>query len=70
MLGVTTADPYDRRDLAEVHHLGFGFHADRTAPGVLATGHGLAVQERDAFGDEELPEGLVALVGRRPADQA
>lgn len=36
MLGVTTADPYYRRDLAEVHHRGFGFHADRTAPGLLA----------------------------------
>lgn len=28
--------PYYRRDLALVHHLGFGFHADRTAPGILA----------------------------------
>lgn len=33
---MTAADPYYRRDLAEVHHLGFGFHADRTAPGILA----------------------------------
>lgn len=32
-----TADgPYYRRDLALVHHLGFGFHADRCAPGVVA----------------------------------
>ena len=28
-------DPYYRRDLALVHHLGYGFHADRTAPGIL-----------------------------------
>jgi SAM-dependent methyltransferase len=27
--------PYYRRDLALVHHLGFGFHADACAPGVL-----------------------------------
>jgi SAM-dependent methyltransferase len=30
------SDPYYRRDLALVHHLGFGFHADLCAPGVLA----------------------------------
>jgi len=28
--------PYYRRDLARIHHLGFGFHAEATAPGVLA----------------------------------
>jgi SAM-dependent methyltransferase len=27
--------PYYRGDLALVHHLGFGFHADRCAPGIL-----------------------------------
>lgn len=27
---------YYRRDLALVHHLGFGFHADECAPGILA----------------------------------
>lgn len=27
--------PYYRRDLALVHHLGFGFHADLCAPGIL-----------------------------------
>jgi SAM-dependent methyltransferase len=27
--------PYYRRDLALVHHLGFGFHADACAPGML-----------------------------------
>jgi SAM-dependent methyltransferase len=30
------SEPYYRRDLARVHHLGFGFHADDTAPGILA----------------------------------
>jgi SAM-dependent methyltransferase len=29
-------DPYYRRDLALVHHLGFGFHADACAPGIVA----------------------------------
>jgi SAM-dependent methyltransferase len=28
-------DPYYHRDLALVHHLGFGFHADMCAPGIL-----------------------------------
>ena len=27
--------PYYRRDLALVHHRGFGFHADACAPGIL-----------------------------------
>jgi SAM-dependent methyltransferase len=31
-----TSDQYYRRDLALVHHLGFGFHADACAPGILA----------------------------------
>jgi SAM-dependent methyltransferase len=30
-------DRWYRRDLALVHHLGYGFHADNTAPGILAT---------------------------------
>lgn len=30
------AEPYYRPDLARVHHLGFGFHADACAPGILA----------------------------------
>jgi SAM-dependent methyltransferase len=33
---VPTDDPYYRRDLAQIHHLGFGFHADRCASGILA----------------------------------
>jgi SAM-dependent methyltransferase len=37
---------YYRRDLALVHHLGFGFHADRCAPGILA----LLVPVREARG--------------------
>lgn len=28
--------PYYRADLARVHHVGFGFHADACAPGILA----------------------------------
>ena len=28
-------EPYYRRDLALIHHLGFGFHADMCAPGIL-----------------------------------
>lgn len=31
-----TAEPYYRDDLARIHHLGYGFHADRCAPGILA----------------------------------
>ena len=31
-----TEYPYYRTDLARVHHLGFGFHADACARGVLA----------------------------------
>jgi SAM-dependent methyltransferase len=30
-----TDEPYYRPDLALVHHLGFGFHADACAPGIL-----------------------------------
>jgi SAM-dependent methyltransferase len=33
---VSVTDPYYRADLARVHHLGFGFHADACARGVLA----------------------------------
>jgi SAM-dependent methyltransferase len=33
---VATGAPYYRRDLALVHHRGFGFHADACAPGILA----------------------------------
>lgn len=29
-------DPYYRRDLALIHHLAFGFHADACTPGVLS----------------------------------
>ncbi len=37
MLGMTSsAEPSYRRDLALVHHLGFGTHADACAPGILA----------------------------------
>ncbi|HUB70008.1 MAG TPA: class I SAM-dependent methyltransferase [Acidimicrobiales bacterium] len=32
-------EPYYRRDLALVHHRGFGFHADLVAPGILALLH-------------------------------
>jgi SAM-dependent methyltransferase len=33
---MTGSAPYYRSDLALVHELGFGFHADRCAPGILA----------------------------------
>jgi SAM-dependent methyltransferase len=33
---MTGSAPYYRGDLALVHDLGFGFHADRCAPGILA----------------------------------
>jgi SAM-dependent methyltransferase len=33
---MTSSAPYYRGDLALVHDLGFGFHADRCAPGILA----------------------------------
>jgi SAM-dependent methyltransferase len=29
-------EPYYKTDLARIHHLGFAFHADRCAPGLLA----------------------------------
>ncbi len=29
-------DPYYRADLARIHHLGFGFHAEACAPGILS----------------------------------
>lgn len=32
---VPSGAPYYRADLAAVHHRGFGFHADRTAPAIL-----------------------------------
>jgi SAM-dependent methyltransferase len=32
---MTSSASYYRRDLALVHHLGFGFHADMCAPGIL-----------------------------------
>jgi SAM-dependent methyltransferase len=34
--GAEPSRPYYRDDLALVHHLGFGFHADACAPGILA----------------------------------
>jgi SAM-dependent methyltransferase len=39
--------PYYREDLALVHHLGFGFHADACAPGILHLLEG--VGERDGL---------------------
>jgi SAM-dependent methyltransferase len=32
---VSRSAPYYRRDLARVHHLGYGFHADDCAPGIV-----------------------------------
>ncbi len=39
--------PYYRRDLALIHHLGFGFHAHACAPGILAVLE--PVRERDGI---------------------
>jgi SAM-dependent methyltransferase len=39
--------PYYRPDLARIHHLGFGFHADDCAPGILALLE--PVRERDGL---------------------
>lgn len=45
-----TTEPYYRRDLALVHHLGFAHHADRCAPGIVELlrpvreRHGLVVE--------------------------
>lgn len=35
MIWAVASEPYYRRDLALVHHLGFGFHAEACAPGIL-----------------------------------
>ena len=35
LVALALDDPYYRRDLALIHHLGFGFHADACAPGIL-----------------------------------
>ena len=40
-------EPYYRDDLALVHHLGFGFHADAVAPGILRLLE--PVRERDGL---------------------
>jgi SAM-dependent methyltransferase len=40
-------EPYYRDDLALVHHLGFGFHADECAPGILSLLE--PVRERDGL---------------------
>jgi SAM-dependent methyltransferase len=42
-----TDDPYYRRDLALIHHRGFGFHADACAPGILTLLE--PVRERDGL---------------------
>jgi SAM-dependent methyltransferase len=39
--------PYYRNDLARVHHLGYGFHADECAPGILSLLE--PVRERDGL---------------------
>jgi len=36
MRAVSREEPYYRPDLARIFHLGFGFHADDCAPGILA----------------------------------
>jgi SAM-dependent methyltransferase len=50
MRSVSSQEPYFHPDLARIHHLGFGFHADDCAPGILALlepvreRHGLVVE--------------------------
>jgi SAM-dependent methyltransferase len=44
---MTEAERYYRKDLALVHHLGFGFHADACAPGILTLLE--PVRERDGL---------------------
>ena len=39
--------PYYRADLAQIHHLGYGFHADECAPGILSLLE--SVRERDGL---------------------
>ncbi len=39
--------PYYRADLARIHHLGYGFHADECAPGILSLLE--PVRERDGL---------------------
>jgi hypothetical protein len=78
---------YYRHDLALVHHLGFGFNADATAPGILAlleplrggrvlelgcgsvpallAEHGVQARVAESFGDEDVPDGLAAIIGRK-----
>jgi SAM-dependent methyltransferase len=46
-MAAVTSEPYYRADLARVHHLGFGFHADACAPGILALLE--PVRERDGL---------------------
>jgi SAM-dependent methyltransferase len=46
MTVVDTVDaPYYRRDLALVHHRGFGFHADDCAPGILRLLEGVRARD-------------------------
>ena len=47
-----TSEPYYRDDLARIHHVGFGFHAEACAPGVL-----------DLLVDVRARDGLVLEVG-------
>lgn len=47
-----TSEPYYQADLARIHHLGFGFHADACAPGIL-----------ELLADVRARDGLVLEVG-------
>ena len=49
-------EPYYRRDLALVHHRGFGFHADLCAPGIVELLE--PVRERNGLVLEVAFEGL------------
>jgi hypothetical protein len=67
---VVTGAPYYRRDLALVHHRGFGFHAHACAPGILELLE--PVRERDgievATGAEDISQVVLPDDPLPPAD--
>ena len=60
---LTPGAPYYRDDLALVHHLGFGFHADMCAPGILRLPPGVSLVSVDLTVQLEQLAFLVQLGG-------